>query len=422
MKIIQLPKGRGKFRKIYMPDRDMKRSLKGLVSEIADRAVKASDSIHGFAKGRSPVTCAMQHVGRKFTVTMDLTDFFESVNESHLRGKLSKEILSQVLVDGAPRQGLPTSPAVANLAAADMDKAILKYIDKLGREVVYTRYADDLTFSCDEEELVSSLLCNIPAIVSRCGFRINKEKTHVYNAKAGRRMIVGVAVDDSIHVPRYIKRKMRAAKHQENQNSYRGLEEWSKLKLPRKSRPIETELKRLAELWRLGSLHISKLPERKPDEHMGQIIITGDPVMIMGMSNFTTGWRSCMTHPDGGSRRGVKFWMHLKGTYIAYSARSTKIIGGVERPAMNTRCLIHTLENGVRVYDRIYGHDGDYFRDIFQSNGILCMYEARKLYPGAKVVGAAPATWRAYFDNLRPIKTIAESGPWKGRQVFVCRI
>jgi hypothetical protein len=140
--------------------------------------------------------------------------------------------------DGAARQGLPTSPALANIAARNLDNEILKLrgSGRFGKLFVYTRYADDLTFSFDNIYLAETLMKKVPQIVESQGFRINPTKTKLQWAGAGRRMITGVAVDKTIHVPREIKRRIRAAKHQNNKKQINGLSEWAKLKLPNNSK------------------------------------------------------------------------------------------------------------------------------------------------------------------------------------------
>lgn len=105
---------------------------------------------------------------------------------------------------------------------------------------------------------------SIPKIVSEFGFVINPTKTHLQCAKAGRRIITGVAVDKfGVYPTREVKRRLRAMKHQLNNglrkrgrarliqrileanrrgnatnfkhlliNGYQGLKEWSKLRVP----------------------------------------------------------------------------------------------------------------------------------------------------------------------------------------------
>jgi len=139
--------------------------------------------------------------------------------------------LHALFVDGCARQGIPTSPMVANIAAADMDWRIETTCRGLG--VMFTRYADDLTFSFNDPSLRKRLMELVFTEAQRKRFRVNRRKTHFMSATQGRRIITGVAVDDAIHPTRKLRRKMRAAAHQCNWASLDGMREWAKLKLPK---------------------------------------------------------------------------------------------------------------------------------------------------------------------------------------------
>ncbi len=434
MRIITIPKRNGKKRTIYVPNGAQKSKLRSLVGQIGRKALRACPEgvCHGFARGRSPVTNALAHVGHQYTTCFDLKDFFDAVTESHLKGKLKDEELASVLVDGAPRQGLPTSPAVANLAASDMDKAILKWRDKHKLQFIYTRYADDLSFSYDDPSLMKLLLETIPQIVGRCGFKVNPEKTRTMNARSGRRIITGVAVDDAVHAPRRVKRRLRAALHQKNTAQSRGLAEWCKVKTPRERTQekdiIGYELERLTRTWRLPKFNLNKLPDKTAEEDLGDgCIVTPDPVYMLGMSTWTTGWRSCMRQPNGQFRKGVVFWCYLRGTRVAaYLSDKTMVVAGVERRVMRARALVHELRNGAKVYDRLYGNPGDtdHLKGKLRAAGYISVEEARKQYGhGIKVVGHAPSgTRRPHFDNLSASTVTASEGSWKGKQVRVISI
>lgn len=271
MRILTIPKGKsGKLRTIYCPDQDEKKRSASWIKLIQARLLTQPNVnvLHGFMPGRSPVTNALAHVGWQFSLSFDLKDFFDSVRPSHLPVEflLNPGIGNDCFYDGAARQGLPSSPAIANLAACQMDDMICKLINRsrLGQNFTYTRYADDLTFSFNYDSVGRMLLEKIPEIVSVNGFTINKTKTHLQCAKAGRRIITGVAVDDSgVHPTREVKRRLRAMRHQLSNgiqkrgykalvsklldshrkggttnikslliNGYLGLKEWSRLKLP----------------------------------------------------------------------------------------------------------------------------------------------------------------------------------------------
>ena len=66
------------------------------------------------------------------------------------------------------------------------------------------------------------------------GFIINERKTRIQSHVSGRRVISGISVDKfNLYPTRKTRKKIRAAAHQNNASSLRGLTEWSKCKLPK---------------------------------------------------------------------------------------------------------------------------------------------------------------------------------------------
>src|SRR5690606_31669459 len=131
--------------------------------------------------GKSAVTAAIIHVNYEITICWDLKDFFDSVRSEMIQEYLDFDC-SKLFIDGAPRQGLPTSPLVANLAAIKLDNSIQEFIQD---KAVYIRYADDITISTNDYEFHKVLLDKIPEIVESYKFIVNKKKTRVQFAKAG---------------------------------------------------------------------------------------------------------------------------------------------------------------------------------------------------------------------------------------------
>lgn len=227
MQVMKIPKKSGGFRTVAIPSRARKQACRDLLLRLHDLVREFCDPqiVHGFAEMRSPVTNALRHTGKRFTVSFDLQDFFDHVrvreilskppSMRHIKNLNGCFVLSrrecEVVGDklGIARQGLPTSPLVANLAANEMDRQIAREFPS----VVYTRYADDLSFSFDDPELIGPLRTRIPQITKDHGFPVNPNKTTVQDGQHGRRIICGVAVDDTIHPTRAAKRKLRAAQH-----------------------------------------------------------------------------------------------------------------------------------------------------------------------------------------------------------------
>ena len=244
MQKVRIPKKSGGSRLIYKPNEAEKKVLRKVLPLLhAHQRVSCPPLIvHGFWPGRSPVTNALQHVGYRHSVSFDLACFFDGVSKqqaieglhpTYLTSWSANGILELCFIDGAPRQGLPTSPVVSNIAAAPMDRKLLAIKDTAGW-FAYTRYADDLTFSTNDRDAVDILLREVPLVVAGCGFTINARKTRVQHALWGRRRITGVAVDaNGIYPTRKLKRRLRAARHQGNDSAAQGLSEWAKLKAPR---------------------------------------------------------------------------------------------------------------------------------------------------------------------------------------------
>lgn len=422
MRTVLIPKKSGGTRKIYIPNKDEIITYRSYVSEIQNKAHqldKDNNVMHGFIPGRSPVTMAMQHINYKWTISFDIKDFFDNVNKTKLICKLKKEIINTVLVDGIAGQGLPTSPGVANIAAHTMDNAILSFIKKNSLSVVYTRYADDLTFSGNDNESKQKILTNLPEIITRCGWKINNTKTYVQDSKHGRRHICGIAVDDfGIYPTRRQKRRLRAATHKAllfNDNKAKlhaaGLSEYCKLKPPREkiNLHIQEEFEKLCNLWKINKSYLKETNFDFKELRDDDFIITSDPVYILGCSTWTTGWKSCLAWPNGSKRRGALVWCQAPGTRLAaLLSNKTKEIAGVTRRVMRARVWVHAFRNGQIAYDKIYGdfESIQELKDKLESIGVIPIADVSK---NEKVIGNIKTTNSLYLDSLKARKVLLKN-------------
>lgn len=233
MQKLEIKKKSGGVRVIYAPSKTEKRWLRKKLGELNEIMVNLLGSlpVHGFVPHRSPVTNALPHRSLEWSLSFDLKDFFDSVTLLHLQEHkwFVESWQKRMLVDGATRQGLPTSPILANIAAIPMDKAILA---RLKPGVVYTRYADDLTFSSNVRSDIDEIKVWLPEVTAEFKFALNAKKTRTQWSGFGRRVITGVAVDKGIHPTRSVRRRLRAALHQGNGPQIGGLSEWCQLKQP----------------------------------------------------------------------------------------------------------------------------------------------------------------------------------------------
>ena len=131
MRVIKIPKRDGTFRTVVAPTGEEKGLLRAYIHSLQVVAnIKCPRGVvHGFWPGRSPVTNAMFHVGYQYTACFDLKDFFDTVTREMVTGIIPDYMLNTIkaLSGGIATQGLPTSPVIANIAAAKMDHSLEAY-------------------------------------------------------------------------------------------------------------------------------------------------------------------------------------------------------------------------------------------------------------------------------------------------------
>jgi len=227
VRILRIAKKSGGERVIYAPSPEEAAVYRALLPRLHEVQSRLCRDAHGFVRGRSAVTGARLHAGRAHSACWDLRSFFDTVTREQILAAAPElvDIVDQLLIDGAPRQGLPTSPLASNIAAAPLDRAIQGWLAGRG---VYTRYADDLTVSSDDHSVVEEALTVIPALVAAQGWEIHPAKTRVQHATGGARVICGVVVADdprATRATRATRRKLRAAQHRAEHGANRGARE-----------------------------------------------------------------------------------------------------------------------------------------------------------------------------------------------------
>lgn len=239
MREVRIPKKNGTFRTVVVPTPKERKELRKLLPKLHTIQARRCryHVVHGFVPTRSPISNALPHVGKRFSLCFDLANFFDTVNGGmfHEYPEVSALIVKhpKLLYNNVARQGLPTSPALANIAATFLDKDLLAVAQQIDDDIVYTRYADDLTFSYNSPETTDILKRMVKLRVERNSFSLAEHKTKLYDSTKTARNITGVNVGtDGITPTRAHKRRLRAAKHQNNQSQINGLSEWCALKRP----------------------------------------------------------------------------------------------------------------------------------------------------------------------------------------------
>lgn len=233
--IVRIPKSGSGFRSLYIAYGQYLTLLRSYLPVLHELSWVLDESgvNYAFVRGKNAVLNAERHKHARFALQFDLKDFFDSICIRHVDGLLPNRIIEDCFIDGAPRQGLPTSPLIATIAMYDFDAWLLKALNA-GSEIVYSRYADDLTISFRDSSSANSIKAIVEGAVRRYGLSLNAEKTKLLDARNGRMIITGVGVGDwGVYPTRKTLKKLRAAVHQKNEFSELGLREWAACKRPK---------------------------------------------------------------------------------------------------------------------------------------------------------------------------------------------
>lgn len=227
-----IPKKSGGRRTITAPCDGLKAEQREILKEI-EPELQATVFAHGFIKGRSPLTNAKRHCGKRYVLNIDIKDFFPSCKRhSGCYTALEKKVLVKCFRNNELPQGAPTSPLLANYALKDFDCIISSVARKYySRDIRYTRYADDLTFSSNSTVILSGKFYNcVKSALSSWRFEINESK--VWRAgKGDRKNITGYNINAGRPtVPKEYRRKVRAIAHRASKCGW-ALTKKEKLKL-----------------------------------------------------------------------------------------------------------------------------------------------------------------------------------------------
>lgn len=203
-KVFSIPKKSGGYRKIEAPLDELKVRQKWIKRCILDK-VYVSEYAKGFKCNSSIYENALPHVNKELVINIDIKDFFPSIHYksvykifmylgytkqvAHLLTKLctnDKNVLPQ---------GAPTSPVISNIVLLKLDKRLSELVKSVG--AVYTRYADDMTFSGDKS--IAKLLPLIYTIIREEGFQVNEKKLRLRYSNQ-RQEVTGLIVNKKVAV------------------------------------------------------------------------------------------------------------------------------------------------------------------------------------------------------------------------------
>lgn len=243
-----IPKKTGGQRIISAPMPRLKRCQYWVLDHILAK-VPCHPAAHGFLPQHSILSNATPHVGQAVVINLDLKDFFPSVDYQRVKGVFkslgygdhiatvlgllcTEQVSDEVRVDrqkyyvaGKKRslpQGAPSSPMITNILCHTLDKRLHAAATKLG--FIYTRYADDLTFSSKQKERppVGKLLWRVKQVIADEGFTLHPDKQRIMRYSQ-KQEVTGIVVNHSPTIDAKTLHRFRATVHQVEKKGPAGL-------------------------------------------------------------------------------------------------------------------------------------------------------------------------------------------------------
>lgn len=240
---FDIPKKNGDTRTIYAPSKKLKSlqsNLSNLLLDCIDEINKSNEKkytykhalSHGFVRECSIMTNAVMHLNQKNVLNIDLKNFFDSFNFGRVRGFFIKNnnfkldphiatVIAQIACyQNKLPQGSPCSPVITNLITHSLDIKLASLASK--HSCIYSRYADDMTFSTRESVFPSKLMRqedgqfltgkNLKNEIARAGFLINEKKTRI-QYKDSRQDVTGLIVNNKPNVKKEYWRTVKSQCH-----------------------------------------------------------------------------------------------------------------------------------------------------------------------------------------------------------------
>ena len=194
----------GSSRQIFSPSYTLKLFQRWILNEILEKIDVSYESM-AYKKGSANgiKKNAEMHKYSLYLLEFDLKDFFTSIERKRVfflfkslgyNNAISNILTNICTYNGYLPQGAVTSPYISNLVCYRLDKRLSGLCGKRG--IIYTRYADDLTFSCDNKQSLKKIKDVVKDIIESEQFQVNDLKTRLLSPASHKR-VTGITVNDN---------------------------------------------------------------------------------------------------------------------------------------------------------------------------------------------------------------------------------
>lgn len=214
---VKIPKRKGGYRTLEVPDGLLKKVQRNILHHVLDD-FSPSRAAMAYRRGTSVVSNASLHTGKRLVLKLDIHDFFGNITFPmvlhnafpciYFPTPVGAMLTSLCCLGERLPQGAPTSPAISNLVMRPFDEYMLDWCGQ--REITYSRYSDDMTFSGDFD--AGQVFRKTESFLRAYGLELNHEKTRLC-ANGSRQSVTGIVVNENPRLPREYRRKLRQEIH-----------------------------------------------------------------------------------------------------------------------------------------------------------------------------------------------------------------
>lgn len=223
---FHIKKKNGGYREINRPKKSLIVFQKTFSRFLAQSKSSNLNVSFGFEKGKSIVDGAEKHINKLVVINIDIKNFFKSITKEqveqclvdYFNPKTSVSELSTFFIyKGYLPTGAPTSPILSNYICEKLDEDLVTLCSNFN--ATYTRYADDLTFSYNNNFPPKEVIDSVIKILGKYGFKPNHNKIKVLR-KNNRQEVTGLVVNEKVNLKREFRYNLKALFHNFNKKGY----------------------------------------------------------------------------------------------------------------------------------------------------------------------------------------------------------
>lgn len=213
---VIIHRGRGHRNRILSVPNNLLKLVQRKILDCFLYQLETSEYSTAYCKGKSLLDNASPHIGKECVLKLDISQFFDSIEDDAvymIMKKLELSVPATSLLThlctykGKLPQGAPTSPYIANLRMKHFDEKLGKWCKN--RNITYTRYCDDMTFSGDKTSVrKNNIIGKVRAMLESMDMKLNDKKT-IFISSSQQQRVTGIVVNEKAAIPREMRRSIR---------------------------------------------------------------------------------------------------------------------------------------------------------------------------------------------------------------------